>query len=84
VEDLKDKLEVTSHWTSDCDEWKEMDKQLHMREYQLALDHPEGLVVLCLFELGKLNQSGTGILSFIITFFSLLYSFRCQNAHPHC
>lgn len=41
-------------------DWWATAKHLAMREYQLALDKLEGLVVGRLFELTKLNQSGTG------------------------
>jgi hypothetical protein len=31
-----------------------------MRKYQRALDHLEGLIVACMFELTKMNMSQTG------------------------
>ncbi|KAF8580082.1 hypothetical protein K439DRAFT_1620080 [Ramaria rubella] len=58
--DLERKLEIQKTWTPDSEEWKTTERYLNMRTYQRALDTLEGLVVARLFELTKVNQSGTG------------------------
>ncbi|HEV7736206.1 MAG TPA: hypothetical protein VGO47_02390 [Chlamydiales bacterium] len=60
VEDLETKLEIECRWTPPSEEWKSTSKKLAMRNYQLAVDKLEGLVVSRLFEMTKLNQSGLG------------------------
>ncbi|KAF8519506.1 hypothetical protein BU17DRAFT_75910 [Hysterangium stoloniferum] len=61
VEDLEGKLGIGRRWTPESAEWKLTEEKLAMREYQLALNKLEGLVVSRLFELTKLNQSGIGV-----------------------
>ncbi|KAF8517056.1 hypothetical protein BU17DRAFT_30209, partial [Hysterangium stoloniferum] len=61
VEDLEGKLGIGRRWTPESAEWKLTEEKLAMREYQLALNRLEGLVVSRLFELTKLNQSGIGV-----------------------
>ena len=60
VQDLETKLEITEQWMPNSADWIETDKMVSMYEYQLALDKLEGLVVAHLFDLTKLNHSGTG------------------------
>jgi hypothetical protein len=60
VEDLETKLEIERRWTAHSEEWKSTAKKHAIREYQLAVDKLEGLVVSRLFEMTKLNQSGLG------------------------
>ncbi|HEV7736256.1 MAG TPA: hypothetical protein VGO47_02645 [Chlamydiales bacterium] len=74
VEDLETKLEITRRWTADSEEWQSTSKKLTLREYQLAIDKLEGLVVSRLFEMTKLNQSGLGK--------SLLNIFYSRINHP--
>ncbi|KAF8574808.1 hypothetical protein K439DRAFT_1624058 [Ramaria rubella] len=57
---LEQKLEIQITWTPDSPEWKEMQKYLQARTYQRTLNILKGLVVARLFELTKVNQSGTG------------------------
>ncbi|KAF8572998.1 hypothetical protein K439DRAFT_1564199, partial [Ramaria rubella] len=57
---LEQKLEIQITWTPDSPEWKEMQKYLQARTYRRTLNILEGLVVVRLFELTKVNQSGTG------------------------
>ena len=60
AEDLETKLNIESRWTPDSLQWKETAANMANHEYLLAVDKLEGLIVACLFELMKLNQSGTG------------------------
>ncbi|KIK33852.1 hypothetical protein CY34DRAFT_26971 [Suillus luteus UH-Slu-Lm8-n1] len=58
--DLESKLEVAQRWVPDTPEWKDAGHLVAKRKYQCALDALEGLVVARIFELTKLNRSGTG------------------------
>ena len=62
VQELEVKLAdaVVSRWTPDSEEWQHAELLLARREFQLALDHLEGLIIARLFELTKVNQSQTG------------------------
>ncbi|KAJ7867083.1 hypothetical protein B0H14DRAFT_3084142 [Mycena olivaceomarginata] len=53
VQDLEVKLDITTRWVPGCEEW---DRAAKLR----ALDQLQGLVVARLFELTKVNMSGTG------------------------
>jgi biotin synthase-related radical SAM superfamily protein len=60
VEDYEVRLGVQIRWSPDDKEWQEAAKRLRKREYQLALDNVERLLVSCIFELSKMNLSQTG------------------------
>ncbi|KAF7984573.1 hypothetical protein HWV62_13791 [Athelia sp. TMB] len=60
VLDLEVKLEVTTRWTPECEEWIQTANLVAMRRYRRALDHVEGLIVARMFELTKMNMSQTG------------------------
>ncbi|KAG2742983.1 hypothetical protein P692DRAFT_20850760 [Suillus brevipes Sb2] len=60
VQDLESKLGVTQRWIPSTPEWEDAGRWVAMRKYQRALDALEGLVVARIFELTKLNRSGTG------------------------
>ncbi|KAG1719798.1 hypothetical protein EDD22DRAFT_983278 [Suillus occidentalis] len=51
---------TASHEVPDTPEWEDAGCLVAKRKYQRALDALEGLVVACIFELTKLNCSGTG------------------------
>ncbi|KZO93751.1 hypothetical protein CALVIDRAFT_485477, partial [Calocera viscosa TUFC12733] len=53
-------LAIDQRWTPEHPQWQEAEHALAHREYNLALDHLEGLVVQRLFEMEKLNLRGTG------------------------
>ena len=55
---------IDVHWTPELPEWKHAEGYATIHEYQRALDKLEGLVVQRLFELSKMELSGTGM-SFI-------------------
>ncbi|KAF8478345.1 hypothetical protein JB92DRAFT_2768666, partial [Gautieria morchelliformis] len=57
---LEQKLNIAETWTPNSVEWQETECYLNIRTYQRRVDVLEGLVVARLFELTKLNQSGTG------------------------
>ena len=57
---MERKLGINVRWTSNCAEWKSSQVLLNTRTYRQALDNLEGLIVARLFELTKMNLSGTG------------------------
>ncbi|EPQ55524.1 hypothetical protein GLOTRDRAFT_75671 [Gloeophyllum trabeum ATCC 11539] len=58
---LEKSLQLEMRWTSDHSEFRAIKEKLKERKYQRALDELERLVVQRLFELSKLNMSGTGM-----------------------
>ncbi|KAJ6448968.1 hypothetical protein C8R47DRAFT_999342 [Mycena vitilis] len=60
VQEMEDKLEPTERWTGDSKEWQEAAELVSTRRYRLAVNRLEELVVKRLFELTKMNMSGTG------------------------
>ena len=61
VQDLENKLRISQHWVPGDPEWEDTERLVSNRKYQHAVDHLEGLVVVCIFELGKMNRAGTGL-----------------------
>lgn len=62
VQALEVQMEITERWTPMSPACHEAAQMLRMHKYQRALDVLEGLVVACVFELGKMNRSQTGML----------------------
>ena len=60
VQELEDKLNITTRWDPACREWQEAGRLVANRKYQRAVDQLEGLVVARMFELTKMNRSETG------------------------
>ncbi|KAJ7200125.1 hypothetical protein GGX14DRAFT_372415 [Mycena pura] len=60
VNDLEVRMSIGVRWTPDCAEWKEAATMVKRRRYQRALDHLQGLIIARMFELTKMNMSGTG------------------------
>ncbi|KAI5991914.1 hypothetical protein EDD15DRAFT_2388404 [Pisolithus albus] len=60
VQDLEGRLGITRHWVPEDEEWQAAARLVANRKYQRALDNIERLVVSRIFELSKMNQSGTG------------------------
>ena len=60
--DIEDKLDISAgdQWTLDHLKQLAMVAWIDMHDYHVTLDALESLVVQCLFELTKLNMSGTG------------------------
>ncbi|OBZ69683.1 hypothetical protein A0H81_10469 [Grifola frondosa] len=57
---LEDELEIVDHWLPGMPEFEEMIVELRQRDYRLALDNLECLVVQRLLELTKLGMNGIG------------------------
>ncbi|TFK46288.1 hypothetical protein OE88DRAFT_1596381, partial [Heliocybe sulcata] len=57
---LESALQIHVRWTPDTPEYQAVQAQLRECKYKNALDELERLVVQHLFELSKLNMSGTG------------------------
>ncbi|KAI6141183.1 hypothetical protein BKA82DRAFT_4362281 [Pisolithus tinctorius] len=60
VQELEGHLEITHRWVPEDEEWQAAARLVANRKYQRALDNVERLVVSRIFELSKMNQSGTG------------------------
>ncbi|KAH7908465.1 hypothetical protein BJ138DRAFT_993211, partial [Hygrophoropsis aurantiaca] len=60
VQQLEARLDITRRWVPGDAEWESAAKLVANRKYQRALDTLEGLVVARIFELTKMNRSGTG------------------------
>ncbi|KAH7914663.1 hypothetical protein BJ138DRAFT_999608 [Hygrophoropsis aurantiaca] len=60
VQLLEARLELTRRWVPGDAEWEHAATLVANRKYQRALDTLEGLVVARIFELTKMNRSGTG------------------------
>jgi hypothetical protein len=60
VQDLEQRLGIATRWVAGSEEWKNAAKLVSSRVYQRALDQLQGLIVARLFELSKMNMSGTG------------------------
>lgn len=60
VQELEGRLGITRRWVLEDGEWQAATRLVANRKYQRALDNVEQLVVSRIFELSKMNQSGTG------------------------
>ena len=60
LNDLETWLCILRRWEPYMKEYKDAEELLNLEVYQKALNHLEVLVVSQLFELSKMNQSGTG------------------------
>ncbi|KAI6013624.1 hypothetical protein BKA83DRAFT_4473946 [Pisolithus microcarpus] len=60
VQELEGCLGITRRWVPGDEEWQAASRLVANRKYQRALDNVERLVVSRIFELSKMNQSGTG------------------------
>ncbi|KAF8479455.1 hypothetical protein JB92DRAFT_3277834 [Gautieria morchelliformis] len=60
LQDVESQLDVGERWTTDSPAYQQTVEYLNIRNYQLAVDKLEGLVVQRLFELTKANVSQTG------------------------
>ena len=61
VQDLENKLGISRRWVPGDPEWENAERLVSNRKYQRVVDHLEGLVVVRIFELGKMNRAGTGL-----------------------
>ncbi|KAG2126322.1 hypothetical protein DEU56DRAFT_872938 [Suillus clintonianus] len=60
VQELEQKLGILHRWTPEDADWQNAGRLIANRKYQLSLDQLEGLIVARIFELTKMNRSGTG------------------------
>ncbi|KAI6137148.1 hypothetical protein F5141DRAFT_1185925 [Pisolithus sp. B1] len=60
VQELEDHLGVMCCWVPEDEEWQAAAHLVANQKYQRTLDNVEQLVVLQIFKLSKMNQSGTG------------------------
>ncbi|KAJ7826212.1 hypothetical protein B0H14DRAFT_2368292, partial [Mycena olivaceomarginata] len=60
VQELERQLDIADRWTTASPRWVSTTVAIKKRKYLLALDVLELLIVECIFELTKMNQSQTG------------------------
>lgn len=60
VQALEAFLKIEVRWVEGCEEWVGAKKMVKEAEYQKALDKLESLLVARMFEMARLNVSGTG------------------------
>ncbi|KAF8203394.1 hypothetical protein K438DRAFT_1580548, partial [Mycena galopus ATCC 62051] len=60
IQDLELRLGITTRWVPGSEEWVKAGKMVSSRRFQRALDQLQGLIVARMFELTKVNMSGTG------------------------
>ena len=60
VQEMEVKLGIASRWKPGDVEWQNAGRLMAQRKYQCPLNNLESLVVARIFELGKMNQAGTG------------------------
>jgi hypothetical protein len=60
VQALEVRLSIHEHWTLGGAEWEAAARLVGRRRYQRTLDKLEGLIIARMFELTKMNMSGTG------------------------
>ncbi|KAJ7737219.1 hypothetical protein B0H14DRAFT_2408192 [Mycena olivaceomarginata] len=61
VQEMEKKMDILVRWTVDDEEYENAEALVASRHYRLALNKLEELVIKRLFELTKMNMSGTGI-----------------------
>jgi hypothetical protein len=75
VQALECKLEIKRCWTSEDAQWCQVGRLITNRKYQRALDRLEGLIVVRIFKLTKMNWVGTGEFSTVIS---------CKRSFSYC
>ncbi|KAJ6599943.1 hypothetical protein DFH09DRAFT_901956 [Mycena vulgaris] len=60
VQDLEARMSIEPRWLPGSEEWKAAAILVARRRYQRALDQLQGLIIARMFELTKMNMSGTG------------------------
>jgi hypothetical protein len=74
VEEIEEQIGLVDRWTKTSPEYIAAQESMKERKYHLTLDKLEHLVVQRLFELSKLNMSGTGTLFVACPYFKLKYT----------
>ena len=81
---LELKLDISERWQPESEEWQCTGRLVAMQKYQRALDVLEGLIVVRMFELTKMNRSQTGEFFLCDVFIcAQLYFSRLRNAKAH-
>ncbi|KAJ6524845.1 hypothetical protein DFH09DRAFT_1250792 [Mycena vulgaris] len=60
VQESERKMEIDPRWMMDSKEWEDAAFLVSRRQYRLSIDQLEALVLKRMFELTKMNMSGTG------------------------
>ena len=60
VHGLETKMNIAVRWVEGSAAWEDAAKKVKMRTYQRCIDSLEGLIVVRMFELTKMNMSQTG------------------------
>ncbi|KAJ7838328.1 hypothetical protein B0H14DRAFT_2588627 [Mycena olivaceomarginata] len=60
VQDLELRLGIETRWVAGGEEWVKAALMVKNQSYQCAFDQLQGLIVARMFELAKMNMSGTG------------------------
>ncbi|KAJ7880583.1 hypothetical protein B0H14DRAFT_2566270 [Mycena olivaceomarginata] len=60
VEASEIKMDIRKHWEWESTEWLEAEELANTRKYRKCINELEALVLKCMFELTKMNLSGTG------------------------
>ena len=82
---VEDQLEIGDRWHQTSAEYQSIEADMTIQQYRLALDELEHLIVQRLFELGKLNMSGTGELCNVkILHLLTKISQRLQTSNTYC
>ena len=65
AQSLEERLNLRrdQRWKPDSEEWKAAKEMVDTEKYRKAVDRLEGLIVARIFELSKMNVSGTGKLT---------------------
>lgn len=69
---LEQQLDITERWTANSPEYLDVTHFIQRRKYLRAVDTLEALVVQRLFELTKMNHSGTGMSDMLCLLCALL------------
>lgn len=85
VQELEARLGIHPRWLPGSEEWNEAAILVGRRRYQRALDQLQGLIIARIFELTKMNMSGTGAFSFLLNVCLLMFTSKVisfENTSP--
>lgn len=77
IERIELRMGVVQRWSAEHEQYKAASSYIKIRDYRKALDRVELLIVQRLFELEKLNLSGTGTFWYYYNASSSLFSYLC-------
>jgi hypothetical protein len=66
VEASEIKMDIRKHWEWESAEWLEAEELANTRKYRKCINELGALVLKCMFELTKMNLSGTGTHSLFV------------------